>query len=76
MFKRTPQHVLETVFSAPDKLDFLHQTKEGEFFIRFFFIGTDSPQINASMIARRVMAGGHTVPIWSQLLLTASEACQ
>jgi predicted ABC-type ATPase len=55
--------LLETVFSAPDKLDFLYQAKEAEFFIRFFFIGTDSPQINASRIARRIMAGGHTVPI-------------
>jgi predicted ABC-type ATPase len=55
--------LLETVFSAPDKLDFLRQAKEADFFIRFFFIGSDSPQINASRIARRVMAGGHTVPI-------------
>jgi len=55
--------LLETVFSAPDKLDFFHRAKEADFFIRFFFIGTDSPQINASRVARRVMAGGHTVPI-------------
>jgi predicted ABC-type ATPase len=63
MFKRMPQHALETVFSAQDKLDFLHQAKKAEFFIRFFFIGNDSPQINASRIVRRVMAGGRTVPI-------------
>jgi predicted ABC-type ATPase len=62
-FKERRSMLLETVFSAPDKLDFLRQAKEAEFFIRFFFIGTDSPQINASRIARRVMAGGHTVPI-------------
>jgi predicted ABC-type ATPase len=55
--------LLETVFSAPDKLNFFHRAKEANFFIRFFFIGTDSPQINASRIARRVMSGGHTVPI-------------
>lgn len=55
--------LIETVFSAPDKLDFIQQAKEADFFIRFFFIGTDGPEINAARVARRVMDGGHTVPI-------------
>lgn len=55
--------LLETVFSVPEKLDFIRRAKEADFFIRFFFIGTDSPAINASRVARRVMAGGHDVPI-------------
>ena len=55
--------LLETVFSAPDKLDFIRQAKEADFFIRFFFIGTDGPHINAARVARRVMDGGHDVPI-------------
>lgn len=55
--------LIETVFSAPDKLDFIRLAVEADFFIRFFFIGTDSPQINAARIARRVMDGGHDVPI-------------
>jgi predicted ABC-type ATPase len=55
--------LIETVFSAPDKLDFIQWAKEAGFFIRFFFIGTDGPQINAARIVRRVIAGGHDVPI-------------
>jgi predicted ABC-type ATPase len=55
--------LVETVFSAPDKLNFIRRVKEADFFIRFFFIGTDSPYINAARVARRVMDGGHDVPI-------------
>jgi len=55
--------LIETVFSAPDKLDFLQGAKEADFFIRFFFIATDGPHINAARIVRRVMDGGHDVPI-------------
>ena len=55
--------LIETVFSAPDKLDFMRRVKEADFFIRFFFIGTDGPHINAARVARRVMDGGHDVPI-------------
>ncbi len=31
--------------------------------MRLFFVGTDSPTINAARIASRVMEGGHDVPI-------------
>ena len=55
--------LFETVLSAPDKLDFIHRAKTAGYFIRLFFVGTDSPAINASRIARRVMKGGHDVPI-------------
>jgi len=55
--------LMETVFSAPDKLDFIRRAKEADFFIRFFFIGTDGPYINAARVTRRVMDGGHDVPI-------------
>lgn len=55
--------LFETVLSAPDKLDFIRRAKEADYFIRLFFVGTDSPAINASRIARRVMEGGHDVPI-------------
>lgn len=53
----------ETVFSAPDKLDFLARARDAGFFVRLFFIGTCDPRINAARVANRVMAGGHTVPI-------------
>jgi len=55
--------IFETVLSAPDKLAFVEKAKAAGYFIRLFFIGTDNPQINASRIARRVMNGGHDVPI-------------
>lgn len=61
--KREQSMLMESVFSAPDKLDFLYRAKEAGFFIRFFFIGTDSPEINAARVARRVLHGGHEVPI-------------
>ena len=55
--------IFETVFSADDKLDFIHRAQTAGFFIRLFFVCTESPMINASRIAGRVMKGGHDVPI-------------
>ena len=55
--------VFETVMSAEDKIDFIIRAKAVGFFIRLFFISTSHPSINASRIARRVMEGGHDVPI-------------
>jgi predicted ABC-type ATPase len=55
--------IFETVFSAPDKVDFVKRAKDKGYFIRLFFVSTESPTINASRIARRVMNGGHDVPI-------------
>jgi len=55
--------IFETVLSAEDKIDFILRAKEKGYFIRLFFVGTESPTINASRIAQRVMEGGHDVPI-------------
>jgi predicted ABC-type ATPase len=33
------------------------------YFVRIFFVGTDRPEINAARVARRVLQGGHEVPI-------------
>lgn len=55
--------IFETVLSVEDKLDYILRAKETGFFIRFFFVCTEHPTINASRIARRVMEGGHDVPI-------------
>ena len=55
--------IFETVFSSSDKLDYILKAKELGYFIRVFFVCTDSPTINASRIARRVIQGGHDVPI-------------
>jgi len=55
--------IIETVLSAPDKISFIQEAKQKGYFIRLFFIGTETPQINAARIAYRVMRGGHDVPI-------------
>lgn len=55
--------IFETVMSAPDKIDFIRRAKAAGYFVRLFFISTENPAINAFRIARRVMKGGHDVPI-------------
>ena len=55
--------IFETVMSALDKLDFIRRAKKAGYFVRIFFISTANPTINAARIARRVMKGGHDVPI-------------
>lgn len=55
--------IFETVMSATDKLDFIRRAKKAGYFVRIFFISTSNPTINAARIARRVMKGGHDVPI-------------
>ncbi|HEV3271978.1 MAG TPA: zeta toxin family protein [Candidatus Methylacidiphilales bacterium] len=54
--------VFETVFSAPDKIEFVRKAKHLDYFIRLFFICTDSPLINVNRISRRRLKGGHDVP--------------
>jgi predicted ABC-type ATPase len=55
--------VVETVLSMEDKIDFLRRAKEAGFFVRVFFIGTDTPEINAARVTRRMIEGGHEVAI-------------
>jgi len=55
--------VFETVMSTDNKVDFLRRAKAAGYFIRLFFVSTDSPTINAARVAQRVTEGGHTVPI-------------
>ncbi len=43
--------------------DFIRRAHEAGYFIRIFFVSTCHPSINSSRIARRVMKGGHDVPI-------------
>ena len=49
--------------SATDKVDYILRAKEAGFFIRLFFVSTESPTINAKRVAQRVLDGGHDVPI-------------
>lgn len=55
--------VFETVFSSEEKLEFVRKAKEAGFFIRFFYVCTDNPEINVLRITQRYLNGGHEVPI-------------
>lgn len=55
--------IFETVLSSEGKVDFIRRAREAGYFIRLFFVSTSHPTINASRIAKRVMQGGHDVPI-------------
>lgn len=55
--------VFETVFSTPEKVEFINKAITQGYFIRLFFIATQDPKINAQRIASRVMKSGHPVPI-------------
>ncbi|MBD5323555.1 MAG: AAA family ATPase [Bacteroides sp.] len=56
-------HIFETVMSATDKVDYILRAKDAGFFVRLFFVSTESPTINAKRVANRVLNGGHDVPI-------------
>ena len=55
--------IFETVLSSEGKVDFIRRAREEGYFIRLFFVSTNHPAINSSRIAKRVMKGGHDVPI-------------
>lgn len=55
--------IFETVLSSSEKVDFIASAKKEGYFVRLFFVCTDSPQINAFRVATRVLKGGHDVPI-------------
>jgi predicted ABC-type ATPase len=55
--------IFETVLSSSEKIDFILKSKKKGYFVRIFFVCTDSPAINASRITQRVLQGGHDVPI-------------
>lgn len=61
--ERKKNLVFETVFSTQEKINFVKKAIKCGFFIRFFFIATEEPTINARRIALRFIEGGHEVPI-------------
>ena len=52
----------ETVFSHPSKVELVRHALSLGYFIRLFFICTESPRINIERVADRFLYGGHTVP--------------
>ena len=61
--KKRQSLIFETVLSVEDKVNYIYRAIDAGFFVRFFFVCTESPTINAARIAGRVMEGGHDVPI-------------
>lgn len=61
--KNGTDFVFETVFSSAEKMDFIQKAKDAGFFIRIFYVCTESPLININRIAQRYINGGHEVPI-------------
>jgi predicted ABC-type ATPase len=55
--------IFETVLSTQEKVDFITYAKQKGYFVRLFFVCTNSPRINAFRVATRVLEGGHDVPI-------------
>lgn len=55
--------VFETVLSSDEKVEYIKKAHNAGYFIRVFFVSTESPVINAARIAARFISGGHTVPI-------------
>ena len=55
--------VFETVLSSEEKVEFVKKAKQKGYFIRIFFVCTESPEINVSRITKRYLSGGHEVPI-------------
>ena len=62
-FAHRENMAFETVFSTPEKVEFIKRAKNAGFFVRLFFVCTNDPTINAQRVALRVMEGGHDVPI-------------
>jgi len=53
---------VETVFSHPSKLEFMHEAHEAGFRMYLYFIATANPLINIQRVQSRISAGGHFVP--------------
>lgn len=53
----------ETVLSTPRNLELLQKAKANEYFIKSYFIFTNSPFTNVARVQNRVKNGGHDVPL-------------
>lgn len=53
----------ETVMSTPEKIDFLKQAREKGYKIICIYVLTYDPAINIKRVKKRVINGGHDVPV-------------
>lgn len=54
--------VMETVFSHPSKLEFLHQARRVDYRLVVFHLHVASPDLLVARVKARVEEGGHDVP--------------
>jgi len=66
--------VFETVLSSEEKVNFIKAAHEAGYFIRIFFVCTDSPEINVRRVTKRYLNGGHEVPISKIFSCSARQA--
>ena len=52
----------ETVFSHKSKLDIMKRANEAGYKVYFYFVATESPEINIERVRARTEKGGHYVP--------------
>ncbi len=52
----------ESVFSHPDKINFIEKANKQGYRTYLYFVSTNSPEINIERVKERVSQGGHDVP--------------
>ncbi len=62
LIQRKERFWFETVFSHPSKLEVMREAKAQGFRVYFYFVATDSPEINIDRVRLRVKKQGHPVP--------------
>lgn len=62
LLKRNISFTMETVFSHPDKVNFMRRARDAGYKVYLYFVSTENPEINIKRIEGRVAAGGHNVP--------------
>jgi len=55
--------IIETVFSTEEKVKMIEDFKKNDYYVTFFFTGTDSVYVNTFYLTTRVKEGGHDVPV-------------
>jgi predicted ABC-type ATPase len=53
----------ETVFSHVSKLDLITKAKAAGYYVRLYFVSTEDPKLNVERVKKRVLSGGHPVPL-------------
>lgn len=63
LLKNSHTFSFETVFSHPDKVNFIKKANDNGFRTYLYFVSTESVEINIERVRQRVAQNGHDVPI-------------